>query len=453
MKIKSSLISLAVASAVAAVPAHAMQISVNDDALGLASALTLNQTTGITVTQAQLIYGDAGYSGGEIPAVLSALAGGTPSGLYSSGQYTNANATYGLPGPGIVLSTGNVLDYASGANLEEFKTSSLGNTATAAQNVLLDPVTGSGSTHYDVTQLNIKFDVAANTSSVSFLAVFGSEEYPQYVGSSFNDGFGLYLNGVNIAGVIPTGGGTAQTVSINHPDMQPISGTELNGVLAPNGNPVLRFDAAVVPGSTGNVLTVILGDRADSALDTTVYLASLGAVGGSPSIPVMPSNGQPDANGAFQFDISVGSTGLGLSTPIWVDPVVAVGYTYKVNSGPDFASVVLPSLSYVNDTDGYELWVYDGTKYVFVRKLAAGESYTFGTDVDEFQIRDIDPLLGLNPSDAVAFPVGLTFDGPGQVQMSMTALTADTNAVPVPGTLGLMGIGAAGLAGLRRRKS
>src|SRR5947209_18459335 len=46
---------------------------------------------------------------------------------------------------------------------------------------------------------------------VSFKYVFASEEYNQFVGSQFNDVFGFFLNGKNVA-LVP---GTNSPVSIN----------------------------------------------------------------------------------------------------------------------------------------------------------------------------------------------------------------------------------------------
>ncbi len=107
--------------------------------------------------------------------------------------------------------------------------STLGHAISITQNTnaLLDPITGGTFDHFDTTQLDLTFD--------STTVVFGSEEYSEFVGSSFIDGYGFYLNGVNIAQV----GG--QPVNINHPAMMALSGTEFDGILAPGGNPVLLF--------------------------------------------------------------------------------------------------------------------------------------------------------------------------------------------------------------------
>ena len=86
------------------------------------------------------------------------------------------------------------------------RTRRLGTPATPAQELLLDPITGDPGTqtfydHYDVTELVINFDMQPGFDQVAFKIVFGSEEYPEFVDSPFIDGFGMFLNGVNIAQV------------------------------------------------------------------------------------------------------------------------------------------------------------------------------------------------------------------------------------------------------------
>lgn len=485
MVFKQTVLAGAVAAVLVSSPATALVVSIEQNAYELATILTAG-TSGLTVTHAEILYGspcgefgcfDEGY-GGEIPSIpvltdFSSFPLVPAVDFFSStfssdvdisplqattGTYSNDSGTYNLPASGIVLSTGNVLDYGEGPNLSGGNSTSFNNIATEIQNDLLNPITGVFAPHFDVTQLNITFNVDENTDSISFLTVFGSEEFPEFVGSSFNDGFGLYLNGSNIAGVVPEEGGEPQTVAISHPDMKPIEGTELNGVLAPNNNPILRFDAPVDPGSTGNVLTVIIGDAADDILDTTAYIASLGAEGSSELIPIMPSNGEPDETGAFNFVISVGDSGLGIDTPIWIDPIVAIGYTYEV-VGTNFTTVTLPTLASVNDTDGYEVWYFDGTQFVFGANVDAEGSFDFTTvvtgGVSQFQILDIDPALELDPSDPIAFMTGVTFADAGTWSVSMTAITFDTdsNAVPVPATLSLFFFGGLGwlMVAARRR--
>lgn len=51
---------------------------------------------------------------------------------------------------------------------------------------------------YDATILTITFDVG-NIDGIRFDFIFGSEEYPEWVGSAFNDVYGAFLNGTQIS--------------------------------------------------------------------------------------------------------------------------------------------------------------------------------------------------------------------------------------------------------------
>ena len=81
----------------------------------------------------------------------------------------------------------------------------------------LDRLTGEPT--FDATVL--EFDFVPNADTLFFSYVFGSEEYNEFVGS-FNDVFGFFVNGQNVA-LIP---GTNTPVSIN----------TIN-----NGNPAIGF--------------------------------------------------------------------------------------------------------------------------------------------------------------------------------------------------------------------
>jgi len=97
MKLNSLKLTVAVGALLTApLAANALTIEVNDSADALTGALFLN-VPGLTVL-------DSGLSGG-----FNDLGG-------QAGLFENESGTYGLPNSGIVISSGNVADYADGPN-------------------------------------------------------------------------------------------------------------------------------------------------------------------------------------------------------------------------------------------------------------------------------------------------------------------------------------------------
>ena len=248
--IKLTAILLATVGSISSV--HAISVTATDDAATLAAALL---GSGITPTS-------------------TIISGQSLGGALSTGTYTNASGTYGI-GDGVVISSGDVADYSDGPNTLPDKSTDYDTNATPAQEALLDPISGGVFPHFDATQIDIIFDVDLGTDTIFFDVVFGSEEYPEFVGSSFLDAFGIYLNSVNIAlsGALP--------INIDHPKMAAIPGTELDGVLDPDAaeaGAIMHFSDSVVAGSTGNTLTFILADTSDNDFDSTVYISGFGNV-------------------------------------------------------------------------------------------------------------------------------------------------------------------------------
>lgn len=266
------------------------------NAAELAAAVTPEGLSGLRVTSAQL-------HSRQVNAI-------SRSGLYYIGAIPT---TYELTRPGIVLSTGNVKTYETGPNRFTGTSTAFNQPATPAQELLLDPITGGVFDHFDVTQLELRFDMQEGYDRIRFQVVFGSEEWPEFVGS-FVDGFGIYLNGQNIAFA------NGLPININHPNMMPVPGTELDGVMTFGGFTVLNFLAAVEPGSKDNQLSFIVSDTGDAAVDTTVFVSSF-------------QGGQgPNAD-------------LGLTVTSDPEPVIVGSnllYTLTItNRGPDNATGVL----------------------------------------------------------------------------------------------------------------
>ena len=107
--------------------AQAIEVAATNDAMAIADQLFLSQSS-ISVTGATLSFGEPCEmidgvcfggefgEGGEVPPNLDIglLTIGVSSGVDQIGTYTNNVGTFGLPSPGVVMSTGNVMDYGTG---------------------------------------------------------------------------------------------------------------------------------------------------------------------------------------------------------------------------------------------------------------------------------------------------------------------------------------------------
>jgi PEP-CTERM motif len=244
-----------------------------------AGLLTTNDNTSATALANALTSGGAG----GITITNETLSTNTSGSLASSGLFSTVGTNnFGLAGSGIVISSGDAAqDGTTGAFISGV-TTDFGTNATAAQTNLLNQVASAPGGWHDVTELDITFTADSSTSQVFFNTVFTSAEYPVFVGS-FIDGFGLFLNGTNIAfaggnpvnidsplmvnTVFPTNGGNDGTAFQTTPEQ---------GVLVQNGSAVLTYAGAVTPGSTGNTLTFIIADANDNLLDTTAFIQGLG---------------------------------------------------------------------------------------------------------------------------------------------------------------------------------
>ncbi|GBL11044.1 hypothetical protein MSj_02542 [Microcystis aeruginosa Sj] len=166
-----------------------------------------------------------------------------------------------------------------------------------------------------------------------------------------------------------------------------------------------------------------------------------GSTPDNPLLPVIIEDG-------FQFDFNITEP----DRPFFIDPDVAVGYNYIVDSGPNMTSVLLPT----GIGDGfYELWSDSSggncTDFAFSgTTLTGGTTFNFASPLRCFSVRGIETSAGLDPANPLAFITGLTFESAGSVSMRQIPITVfvddGTTQVPEPTTsafiyAGLMGLG------------
>lgn len=95
-------------------------------------------------------------------------------------------------GTGVFLNTGNLGSIQAPNNGAAFSHN------TKVQ--YLDPDLGKISPNAKYDPAIIEFDITPSGDRVNFVFAFGSEEYPEYVCSSFNDAFGLFVSGPGLSG-------------------------------------------------------------------------------------------------------------------------------------------------------------------------------------------------------------------------------------------------------------
>lgn len=104
----------------------------------------------------------------------------------------------------------------------------------------------------------LEFDFVSTDNIVQMNYMFGSEEYPEYVGSAFNDAFGFFLSGPGITGPYQNGAvnlalipNTNTPVTVNTVNGSTNSGYFLNNINGAAHGPEIQYD-----GTTTNLTAI-----------------------------------------------------------------------------------------------------------------------------------------------------------------------------------------------------
>ncbi len=220
-------------------------------------------STGITVASASYI----GANG----------QGGTFSGFALSSGSTSLSLA-----DGVLLTSGSAVG-ALGPNVNRPDTTSNDQSVIVGTDGAANLDTLVGEQTFDANVLTLTFTTAADTRSIIFDFVFGSEEFPDFVGG-FNDAFGAYLDGTQISF---DSNNRPITVNnnfflLNNSGLTTSDTSVVNGTTSVDFNieydgltPHIRTQAPLNTALTTHTLTFAIADTGDDVLDSGIFLSRL----------------------------------------------------------------------------------------------------------------------------------------------------------------------------------
>lgn len=196
----------------------------------------------------------------------------TSTNLNAIGFFDGRASNIGLDS-GIILSTGQVKN-AAGVN-------SLGNTGTS-NNQPGDPlitILNPNEPNFDATW--IKFNIIPESDTIRFRFVFASEEYPEFVNQSYNDVFGLFINGneystpTNLA-LIPNTTTPVSIQNINHLTNSQYYIDNTNGITCTFDGLTTKIEVkAKVTPCKRYELKFVIADIKDFIYDSGIFIEAL----------------------------------------------------------------------------------------------------------------------------------------------------------------------------------
>lgn len=224
------------------------ELSINSSASAMQMANAIFGS-GVTVT-------GASYTGDSLS-----------SGIYSGGLTTSPGV---VPSDsGVILSTGRVRDFTQ-SNGDPNRSSGT-STNTSGQNNNADFNAAAGTSTYDASYLTVNFIPTGDVMTMQF--VFSSEEFPEYASGSYQDFFGVWVNGslvdlaVGDGDVDPNNLTSASGTNLIIDNTGDQYNTEMDGFTV-----TMTLKMNVVPGQT-NTIKIGIADVLDSNYDSSVLIA------------------------------------------------------------------------------------------------------------------------------------------------------------------------------------
>ncbi len=338
----------------------------------------------------------------------------------SIGVFSNGDCVPLMFDEGVILSSGTLAN-VMGPNTSSETSASLGLPGDADLNGLIP-----GYETYDASW--IEFDFIPDDDQIYIQYVFGSEEYNQFVNSEYNDVFGFFVNGENIA-LLP---GSDIPVSINNVNNgHAVAGETADGPCtncefyrdnADLSNPVFDIEcdgmttlltatSEVTPGETYTIKLAI-GDAGDDKLDSWVFIKAESFSTEEPAhANVITNDAEQVTNneallgGEVTYDGNLEVTGRG----VW----------YGTSPDPASTGTKIPMGSGLGSFSDTVTNLHPNTHYYFIAYAVNDEGTAFGEE-KEFTTLAAPPAVTTGEASEIDFSSAIvggevTFDGGADV--------------------------------------
>lgn len=350
---------------------------------------------------------------------------GAPSAL---GRFNAPNTNLGIQS-GIIMTTGTILNNSNGPLGPNNSASAGTDNGYPGYGVLSNIV---GNTTYNASVL--AFDFQTCSDSIEFRYVFGSEEYPEYVGSQFNDVFGFFISGPGFAGQqniarLPNGAVVAIN-SVNNGNNAPAQGVPVTGPSNPqyfvgNGNGTqtpfnqsnlyIQYDGftrvltakAKIQCNATYRLTLAIADVGDGVWDSGIFLEANSFKANDPLKVTYTVNNPVGTNvlseACSDAKIRLTRTDCAINTPLTLNVAMSGDATNGVDYQTIPSTVTIPAGALFTEIDLIPILdaLSEGTENVFFTFNYLDNCGDQRSQTLELFIRDTEPMtIELTASEA-----------------------------------------------------